>query len=195
MIKNLLAMPETQVRYPGGEDPLEKGMAIHSSTLAWRIPWTENPGGLQSLGSQNWTLLTLLSRLNSISQKSLSFTTTEIPAARLAGQAGFVAVSCCCLSVGSSHWHKAFAGVAAALAFSACDRGFRFSRTPTTPRSEATRAETAFSPSSWAPAPASQRAIYPSHFTLHPSNSSTILCQENGLREIHSSLRLTPYES
>ena len=67
MIKNLLAMPETQVRYPGGEDPLEKGMAIHSSTLAWRIPWTENPGGLQSLGSQNWTLLTLLSRLNSIS--------------------------------------------------------------------------------------------------------------------------------
>ena len=38
---------------PGQEDPLEKGMATHSSILAWRIPWTEEPGGLQSMGSQN----------------------------------------------------------------------------------------------------------------------------------------------
>ena len=39
---------------PGWEDPLEKGMAIHSSILAWRIPWTEEPGGLQFMGSQSW---------------------------------------------------------------------------------------------------------------------------------------------
>ena len=43
--KNLLAMWETQVRYLGREDSLEKGMATHSSILAWRIPWTEEPGG------------------------------------------------------------------------------------------------------------------------------------------------------
>ena len=45
-------MQETWVRPVGQEDPLEKGMATHSSTLAWRIPWTEEPGGLQSMGSQ-----------------------------------------------------------------------------------------------------------------------------------------------
>ena len=39
---------------PGWEDPLEKGMATHSSILAWRIPWTEEPGGLESMGSQSW---------------------------------------------------------------------------------------------------------------------------------------------
>jgi len=46
MVKNLPAMEETQVQSLGWEDPLEKGMAIHSSILAWRIPWTEEPGGL-----------------------------------------------------------------------------------------------------------------------------------------------------
>ena len=51
-MKNLPAMRETQVRPLGQEDPLEKGMATHSNTLAWRIPWTEEPGGLQSMGSQ-----------------------------------------------------------------------------------------------------------------------------------------------
>ena len=51
-VKNLTAVPETQVRSLGQEDPLEKGMATHSSILAWRIPWTEEPGGLQSVGSQ-----------------------------------------------------------------------------------------------------------------------------------------------
>ena len=51
-VKNLPAMWETRVRSLGWEDPLEKGMATHSSILAWRIPWTEEPGGLQSLGSQ-----------------------------------------------------------------------------------------------------------------------------------------------
>ena len=51
-LKHLLAMQETQVRSPGWEDPLEKEMATHSSILAWRIPWTEEPGRLQSMGSQ-----------------------------------------------------------------------------------------------------------------------------------------------
>ena len=45
-------MQETPVRFLGREDPLEKEMAIHSSILAWKIPWTEKPGGLQSMGSQ-----------------------------------------------------------------------------------------------------------------------------------------------
>ena len=52
MIKNLPVMQETQVQFLGDEDPLEKEMATHSSILAWRIPWKEEPGGLQSMGSQ-----------------------------------------------------------------------------------------------------------------------------------------------
>ena len=52
MVKNLSAMPETQVQSLDQEDPLEKGMATHSSILSWRTPWTEEPGGLQSMGSQ-----------------------------------------------------------------------------------------------------------------------------------------------
>ena len=54
MVKNLPAMQETRVGSLslGWEDPLEKGMATHSSILAWRIPWTMEPGGLQSMGSQ-----------------------------------------------------------------------------------------------------------------------------------------------
>ena len=52
LVKNLPAMQETQVRFLGQEDPLEKEMTIHSSILAWRIPWTEEPGRLQSMGSQ-----------------------------------------------------------------------------------------------------------------------------------------------
>ena len=51
-VKRLLAMRETWVRSLGWEDPLEKEMATHSSTLAWKIPWTEKPGRLQSMGSQ-----------------------------------------------------------------------------------------------------------------------------------------------
>ena len=51
-VKNLPAMQETQVRSLGWEDSLEKGMATHSSIFAWRIPRTEEPGGLQSMGSQ-----------------------------------------------------------------------------------------------------------------------------------------------
>ena len=56
--KSLPAMRETWVRFLGREDPLEEGKATHSSILAWRIPWTEEPGGLQSTGSQrSWTQL------------------------------------------------------------------------------------------------------------------------------------------
>ena len=51
-VKNLSVIQETQVQSLGWEDPLEKGMATHYSILAWSIPWTEEPGGLQSIGSQ-----------------------------------------------------------------------------------------------------------------------------------------------
>ena len=52
MVKNLSAIEETQDQSLGWEDPLEEGMVTHSSILDWKIPWTEEPGGLQSLGSQ-----------------------------------------------------------------------------------------------------------------------------------------------
>ena len=52
LVKNLPAMQEIQVQSLGWEDLLEKEMATHSSILAWRIPWTEDPGGLQFMGSQ-----------------------------------------------------------------------------------------------------------------------------------------------
>ena len=52
MVKNSPAKHETQVQSPGQEDSLEKGMATHSSILAWRIPWTEKTSGLQFMGSQ-----------------------------------------------------------------------------------------------------------------------------------------------
>ena len=50
-VKNLLAMQEMQVQSLGGEDPLKEEMSTHSSILAWKIPWTEKPGGLQFIGS------------------------------------------------------------------------------------------------------------------------------------------------
>ena len=53
MVKNLLAVQETWVRSLGQEDPLEKGVTTHSSILAWRIPWTEETGGLQSVSLQS----------------------------------------------------------------------------------------------------------------------------------------------
>ena len=65
MVKNLPTMQEIWVRSLGQEDPLEKGMATHSGILAWRIPWTEEPGGLQPMGSQrgrhDWATNTSLS--------------------------------------------------------------------------------------------------------------------------------------
>ena len=58
MVKNLPAVQETQVQSLDREDSLEKKMATHSSILAWEIPWMEEPGGLQSMGSQkSWTQL------------------------------------------------------------------------------------------------------------------------------------------
>ena len=52
MVKNLLALQKTQVQSLAGKEPLEQGMATYSSIPAWRIPWIEEPGGLQSMGSQ-----------------------------------------------------------------------------------------------------------------------------------------------
>ena len=67
LVKNLPAMQETWLWSLGQEDPLEKGMATHSSILAWRIPWRENPGGLQSVESQrlghDWATSTTLTFL------------------------------------------------------------------------------------------------------------------------------------
>ena len=53
MVKNLPAMQETRVQSLDGEEPLEKGMASHSSILAWKVPWTEEPSGLQSMELQS----------------------------------------------------------------------------------------------------------------------------------------------
>ena len=80
MVKHLSTVRETWVQSLGWEDPLEKEMAIHSSTIAWRIPWTEEPGRLQSMGSQRvriqlsdftFTFHVILSKLASVSFNSL----------------------------------------------------------------------------------------------------------------------------
>jgi len=86
MVKRLSTMWETQVRSVGREDPLEKEMAIHSSTIAWKIPWTEEPGRLQSMGSQRAeaTSLTYLPRgpvtslLDTYPRKMYMFTHTLV---------------------------------------------------------------------------------------------------------------------
>ena len=67
-IKNLPAMQETQVQSPGREEPMEKGKATHSIILAWRIPWAEELGGLQSMGSQE---------LNMTERLTLPFSLTD----------------------------------------------------------------------------------------------------------------------
>ena len=59
LVKNLSAMQETQVQSLGQEDPLEKEMTTHSTILAWRIPWTEEPGRLHSMGSQESDMLSV----------------------------------------------------------------------------------------------------------------------------------------
>ena len=66
MVKNLRAMQETWVQSLGQEDPLEKGMATHSNILAWRIPWTEEPGRLQSIGLQESDMTEQLTRFLNI---------------------------------------------------------------------------------------------------------------------------------
>ena len=72
-LKPLTAMQETWVRSLGQEDPLEKEMAMHSSILAWRIPWTEGPGGLQSTGSQRVGLSNFTHSLTHLHRGRLSF--------------------------------------------------------------------------------------------------------------------------
>ena len=62
-VKNLLAMQEIGIQSLGQQDPLEEGMATHSSILVWRTPWTREPGGLQSMGLQSQTQLTLLGQI------------------------------------------------------------------------------------------------------------------------------------
>ena len=66
-------MPETEVSSLGPKDPLEKGMAAHSSVLAWRIPWLEEPGGLQSIESQSLTQLKQISMHACIREKNLKY--------------------------------------------------------------------------------------------------------------------------
>ena len=65
-VKNLPIMQETWVQSPGQEDPLEEGMATHCSILAWKIPSTEEPGRLQSMGLQSWTQLSNLQVCNCV---------------------------------------------------------------------------------------------------------------------------------
>ena len=71
IVKNLLALRETQVQSLEWEDPLEKGMSTHSSILAWRIPWTEDPGGLQSMKSQR------VGHITSLLQNKLQISLTK----------------------------------------------------------------------------------------------------------------------
>ena len=71
-------MPGTRVQSLIWEDPLEEGMAIHSRILAWRIPWTEEPGGLQSIGSQSQTLLKQLNTHTHTHTHKVVFWTTSI---------------------------------------------------------------------------------------------------------------------
>ena len=71
MVKNMPAIQESQVWSLGQEDPLEKGMATHSSILAWRIPWVEDPGRLQSVGLQRVRLDWATNTTSSVSTKYL----------------------------------------------------------------------------------------------------------------------------
>ena len=76
MVKNPPIMQETWVRSLGWEDPLEKEMVTHSSILAWKIPWTEEPGGLQSTWSQR-VRLTVLRYIQVSSQRQISIITKQ----------------------------------------------------------------------------------------------------------------------
>ena len=74
MVKNLPTMEETRIRSLGQEDPLEKETAIRSSILAWEIPWTEEPGGLQSIGLQkSWTSSRLKTTTDKTRESALGF--------------------------------------------------------------------------------------------------------------------------
>ena len=88
MVKNLLAVQEAWVQSLGQEDPLEKGMATHSSVLAWRIPWTEEPGRLQSMGSQRVDTTERLTHTLSLRSRQVSFSSSS---AELGGKGRSVA--------------------------------------------------------------------------------------------------------
>ena len=75
MVKRLPTIRETRVRSPGGEDPLEKELATHYSLLAWRIPWTEEPGGLQAMRLQRDTT----ERLSTTQQHSTAYSVQHSP--------------------------------------------------------------------------------------------------------------------
>ena len=83
MMKNPPAMQETRVQSGGREDPLEKGMAAHSSTLAWKIPWTEEPGGLQPVGPQraghDWVTNTKPSKQKLHEFRTMSVSSDQAP--------------------------------------------------------------------------------------------------------------------
>ena len=88
MVKNLPAMQETRIRALGQEDPLERGMATQSSILAWRIPCTEEPGGLQSMWSQrvrhDWVTNTFIFKIPYLDSTPLNYD-TQILAWRISG--------------------------------------------------------------------------------------------------------------
>ena len=79
MVKNLPARQETWVGFLGRKDPLEEGMATHSSILAWRIPWTEEPGGLQSMGSQRVRYKCVTSTFTSLLRVTLGSSKAQGP--------------------------------------------------------------------------------------------------------------------
>ena len=83
MVKNLPAMQETRVQFLSGEDPLEKGMVTHSCILAWRSLWTEEPGGIQSMGCKELDTTECLNEKNTVvfitsSLRSPSFVCAEL---------------------------------------------------------------------------------------------------------------------
>ena len=80
MVKNLPAMEETRVQSLGQEDPLEKGIATHSSILAWRIPWTEEPGTVHSV-AKNCTRLSSFHLLRTVAWE-IAFEDVEAPASK-----------------------------------------------------------------------------------------------------------------
>ena len=123
LVKNLLAMWKTEVQCLGREDPLEKGTATHSSILAWRIPWTEEPGGLQSMASQrvghDWATVPQCScspvvafGVRGSAARNMCFTVLFISKwgsltqglLREAHYAGCFSISCCIKQSWELHW-------------------------------------------------------------------------------------------
>ena len=93
MVQNLSAMQEAQPPSLGWEDPLEKGMAIHYSILTWRIPWTEEPGGLQSMGSHRVVYLSIPCSSSSL----LILILLPVPQILILLKTFFLSPSCSCV--------------------------------------------------------------------------------------------------